>query len=248
MKIYVAAMYSKRIEVREHHARILQEAGHEVTARWLWEGGLPGSEVASAFKDIEDVARADALVLVTNPIGTNFSGGGRCVEMGYAMAAGKLVIVVGERENIFCWHPDVFVVASMEMVLMTLDALKDSRRPTMARRMMNWCHRTFGDVALEPKERAARLVEEVVELGQTQGLQLHDLDRIMWRVYGRLVGKTKQEIGQVHNLLHCLAENLGLDAEQLGREEFARCQAVPQEEWDRRHAAKVAAGTAAIQS
>lgn len=128
MKVYVAAMYGKRDYARDHVARVLQDAGHEVTARWLWEDEPPGSEQASAVKDLADVARADAIVLLTNPIGTKYSGGGRHVEFGYALALGKHCFTVGEHETIFQHLPQVMVCSSIIVVVDQLNLLEPLRR------------------------------------------------------------------------------------------------------------------------
>jgi nucleoside 2-deoxyribosyltransferase len=117
MKIYIAAMYGQRDYAFDVIARALTEAGHVVTARWLWEDEPPGSEQASAIKDLADVARADAVVLITNPIGTKYSGGGRHVEFGYALALDKLCIAVGEYETIFQYLPQVPVFSTIAEVV-----------------------------------------------------------------------------------------------------------------------------------
>lgn len=126
MKVYVAAMYGKRDYARDHVAAVLREAGHEVTARWLWEDEPPGSERESAVKDLEDVARADAIVLLTNPIGTKYSGGGRHVEFGYALALGKHCFTVGEHETIFQYLPQVLVCSSITVVVDQLNLMTPS--------------------------------------------------------------------------------------------------------------------------
>lgn len=123
MKVYIAAMYSLRDEVRNHHMKVLAAAGHEVTARWLWKDEPPGSEQASAIKDLADVARADAIVLLTNLIGTMYSGGGRHVEFGYALALGKHCFTVGEYETIFQHLPQVTVCGTIDAVVKGLACL-----------------------------------------------------------------------------------------------------------------------------
>jgi nucleoside 2-deoxyribosyltransferase len=236
MNVYTAALYSTRDEVRETVARRLTAAGHEVTARWLWDEEPPGSEPLSAAKDLEDVDRSDVLLLLTLPYGTMYTGGGRAWEAGYAMGLGKRVYVLGDHEIIFCHHPEVHVFRRLDGVLHHMAQNPVVSRP---RAMLDWCHQTFGDVALDRVERAVRLLEEAMELAQTQGISPTLVQRLADRVFSRPAGVTLQEVGQVQNLLECLAENLGLCAREAGRREFDRCRAVPQEEWDRRHAEKV---------
>jgi nucleoside 2-deoxyribosyltransferase len=104
MKIYTAAAWIWRDHARGL-ARAITESGHEVTSRWLREDCA--TEEQGARQDLEDIDRADMLVLLTMPKGTMFSSGGRMVEFGYAMAKGKVVAIIGERENVFCLLPSV---------------------------------------------------------------------------------------------------------------------------------------------
>lgn len=60
-----------------------------------------------ARDDIEDVLAADVVIAFTEEPRTTNSRGGRHVELGIALGAGKRIIVVGPRENIFCWLPEV---------------------------------------------------------------------------------------------------------------------------------------------
>lgn len=106
LKVYIAGRYSKLTELAEE-AKKFKEAGFEITASWLnnAEEGMSFTDVAVV--DLDDVARADILVLYTEPYGTPVPGGGRHVEFGYALALNKTIVIVGPLENIFHWHPDV---------------------------------------------------------------------------------------------------------------------------------------------
>jgi hypothetical protein len=103
-----------------------------------------------------------------------------------------------------------------------------------------WAADTFGPVALHPDERAARFIEEALELAHAEGLQLTTILRIAARVYECPKGRTPKEVGQAMATLECLAENLGLSADAECTREFARVRGIPKEEWTRRHDAKVA--------
>jgi hypothetical protein len=105
---------------------------------------------------------------------------------------------------------------------------------------LQWAVDTFGPVATHKDERLARFVEEALELAQAGGMSLETLDRILWRVYRRAPGEVAKEIGQAQATLECLAENLGLSADAEAEREFARVKGIPQDEWTRRHEAKVA--------
>jgi uncharacterized protein with PIN domain len=105
---------------------------------------------------------------------------------------------------------------------------------------LQWAIDTFGSIACNRDERAARFVEEALELAHAEGMSPGTAMRLINRVYSRPRGDTAKEIGQAQATLECLAENLGLSADAEAEREFARVKGIPQEEWTRRHDAKVA--------
>lgn len=129
MKIYLANFFSKKAEVAKR-AEELKSMGHSVTARWYNEQvphtvmlkDLPNQyHVETAEADIEDITSADTLILFT---GTDrdyasipaegLARGGRHFETGYALALGKMVIVVGTKENVFHYLPQIQIVPTWE--------------------------------------------------------------------------------------------------------------------------------------
>ncbi len=81
----------------------LTYAGHVVTSRWLKAGHEMGAKEDRVFalEDLDDVATASVLLAI-NPPGWEEKGtGGRHVELGYALARGKRVILMGKRSNVF---------------------------------------------------------------------------------------------------------------------------------------------------
>jgi nucleoside 2-deoxyribosyltransferase len=117
MRIYLAAPYAARAQVREYAAE-LERIGFTSSASWLEEtheinSGTTGAATdiddaavaAHASTDLRDIERSDALVLLTgNALGLDAAhsgSGGRHVETGYAIALAKPVLVVGEPENVF---------------------------------------------------------------------------------------------------------------------------------------------------
>ncbi len=108
--VYLAGRFSRRDEFNGY-AKTLRVAGFRVDARWLvenheWYGEHDAAaiEAARGFArdDLEDVARADAVLVFTeppNPGGRN--RGGRHVEFGIALGLGKDIYVVGSPENVF---------------------------------------------------------------------------------------------------------------------------------------------------
>lgn len=114
MKIYIAAPYPLR-DMAIVMMQVLEQHGHEVTSRWLRE---PDNFCDKhALKDLDDVAASDVL-LALNYSGWEEKGtGGRHVELGYALALGKRVIVYGKRSNIFHHLNVVTVVDTFEKAM-----------------------------------------------------------------------------------------------------------------------------------
>ena len=109
MKVYLAARYSRRDELREYKTA-LEAIGVEITSRWLNETEPLDSQmvehseafyVETATIDFQDVDAADALVFFSeNPL-VGWPRGGRHVEYGYAFKGNKPIYVVGPKENVF---------------------------------------------------------------------------------------------------------------------------------------------------
>jgi len=70
-----------------------------------------------ALDDWEDVNAANLVINFTEPPRSKANRGGRHVEYGIALANKARVIVVGHRENIFHWLPQVEFFANWEEAL-----------------------------------------------------------------------------------------------------------------------------------
>lgn len=70
-----------------------------------------------AQDDWEDVNAAELVISFTEPPRSKANRGGRHVEYGIALARGVRVIVVGYRENIFHWLPQVEFCETWEQAL-----------------------------------------------------------------------------------------------------------------------------------
>lgn len=112
------------------------------------------------------------------------------------------------------------------------------------RQVLNWAETNFGSIARNRDERAARLVEEAIEIAQAENVPLEIVKKISDRVYSRQSGDVRQEIGGLAITLDALAENLGIDAQVEAQRELDRILSLPKDWWTRKHAEKVAAGTA----
>jgi hypothetical protein len=104
MHFYLAARYSRRFELRRYRKQ-LARLGHTVTSRWL--DGKSDEDAATAHRDLQDVERADALILFCEKPRCP-TRGGRFIETGYALGLGKAVTAIGvDIENIFLYLPDI---------------------------------------------------------------------------------------------------------------------------------------------
>jgi NTP pyrophosphatase (non-canonical NTP hydrolase) len=119
------------------------------------------------------------------------------------------------------------------------EAPAPSKRP-----ILDWAVSVFGSVARNRNERAARLVEEAIELAQVEGVEHQTISKIAERVFSKPTGTLETEIGDVGLTLEALAENVCVDLQRATAARFAWLQAQPVEERRAKHDAKVAAGTA----
>ena len=107
MTFYLASRYDDRLQLCAIRERLLAQ-GHEVMARWLngsheMREGADHAEESRRFaeEDLRDIERADLFILFNNPDALASVRGGRHAEFGYALAQGKLLIIVGSRTNVF---------------------------------------------------------------------------------------------------------------------------------------------------
>lgn len=112
MTAYLAAPYSERKRALEV-LRELELNGVEVTSTWLTAAEHEMSDEWAQI-DLADVARADVFVALNFMDWTECGRGGRHVELGYALALGKRIVLVGERSNIFHFHHAVQVIAESD--------------------------------------------------------------------------------------------------------------------------------------
>jgi len=113
---YLAGPYEKKQELADL-ARRIQQHGYEVTSEWVFnavdpglarlhetaDNELPDDELADlATEDLMGIAEADVFVVLTARPDLPIYRAGRMVEMGYALARGLKVCVIGPRQNIFC--------------------------------------------------------------------------------------------------------------------------------------------------
>jgi len=106
MKIYFAARFDHNATMRAYKYFLQIYAPEiEVTSRWIESHHNVGEYVA-CLEDVEDIKNADALLFFSEQA-TEYMRGGRHVEYGMALALGKTIWVIGEKENVFHYHPSI---------------------------------------------------------------------------------------------------------------------------------------------
>lgn len=102
MRVYLCAQFKEQELMREWR-RLLHNAGHLVTSRWLdhTEEKDPVEGAKKAQIDLEDIENSDVVISHTLNRGDMFTGGGRHWEAGYAFARKKGMINVGGVESVF---------------------------------------------------------------------------------------------------------------------------------------------------
>jgi hypothetical protein len=153
MRIYLAARFSRAREM-QIIAKRLNALGHSVTSRWIWRGDGTGDDCAShdhaefcAMQDLHDLKIADTCISFTEAPGVQSRNrGGRHVEFGISQALGHAQIVIGPRENVFHYLPDIKCFDTFERFIIHL-ALNTQReqRTAEAQRVVDVVRRSFDD-------------------------------------------------------------------------------------------------------
>jgi nucleoside 2-deoxyribosyltransferase len=107
---------------------LLFDSGFECTARWILDG-LSGDTTETAEGDLADVARADVLVALNPATWKDRGTGGRHVELGYALALKKPVLLLGVRSNVFHYLDGVWLASDVnDLVGQLTDRVFGDRR------------------------------------------------------------------------------------------------------------------------
>lgn len=117
---------------------------------------------------------------------------------------------------------------------------------TIGRDALVWAREMFGpDVADDPTERAARVLEEAAELAQAEGVDEGTALRIVERTFSRPAGERDHEGAQVAVTLAAWAARRGVDLVSAADAEVTRIRALDPEAVRAKHADKARAGIAA---
>lgn len=113
--IYIAARYSRKNEMREH-AAALRGWGYDITSSWLAEAYDPNITLDQltltensgiAQVDLDDIVAADVMLFFAEDPLVGIPRGGRHFEHGFAYAQGLEMFVIGPKENIFHYMPNM---------------------------------------------------------------------------------------------------------------------------------------------
>lgn len=119
MRVYLAHNFAAREHLRDDIKWKLEEAGFDVTSSWIWDDSHIHSmnAVQSARRDLEDIDRADILVLFTDQWG-EVPGKGKFTELGYAIAKGKAIFLCGVdySSNVFYHLSNIYRVTKEELI------------------------------------------------------------------------------------------------------------------------------------
>jgi hypothetical protein len=109
-RVYLASAFKRRDELNVYRKE-LEELGFVVTSRWLLGGhnaDVDGLYERYAMEDLDDLQIADVVISFTEAPNSNIPPrGGRHVEFGLGYAFGKEMYVIGYRENVFHYLPEV---------------------------------------------------------------------------------------------------------------------------------------------
>lgn len=125
MKIYLASRYSRREELCGYRDQ-LEAIGQTVTSRWLTgnhdnakrpDGTYePGAARLAAAEDLADIDAAEIVISFTESAPENRTAG-RHVEFGYALARGKVMVIVGPPESVFHYRPGLLFFETWDACL-----------------------------------------------------------------------------------------------------------------------------------
>ena len=120
MKIYLAHNFAAR-EYLKSIIKLLEDNSHTITSRWITDDEhLKDSHaMLSAVHDLEDVEAASDLILFANQFADS-PGAGKFVELGYALRAGKRIIVIGDGRCVFYNLPNIRHAKTIEEALVLL--------------------------------------------------------------------------------------------------------------------------------
>ena len=113
MRIYLASGFNWRHNFRTL-AKNIEAKGHTVTSSWIWLDERPERNTEDwdnfakkiAASNLIDLLRSDALVIDTRGIRPDGNGGSDS-ELGFALAKGWPIYLIGDKRNTFLWSEGI---------------------------------------------------------------------------------------------------------------------------------------------
>ncbi|NJM13393.1 MAG: hypothetical protein HC889_17345 [Synechococcaceae cyanobacterium SM1_2_3] len=113
----------------------------------------------------------------------------------------------------------------------------------LQKQMRAWVTCNFGTALMvDPVERAARVLEEAVELAQASGVPCDRCHRLVDRSFSRPTGEIQIEAAQVGVAILTFCEMLQVDFNVIVGTEIERIHSFPVDYWRDRQNAKAAVG------
>lgn len=129
-------------------------------------------------------------------------------------------------------------IAELEATLAEMSRTRHEVREYRQRRAFEWALRCFGAEATDLRIRAARVLEEAVELAQSSRVSELDAARILTRCYSRPAGDARAEAGNLTLTLLVWFAAAGVSAERYEAAELQRVEFHPDSYWTERNARK----------
>lgn len=128
--IYLASAFLRRSEIARD-ATLLRRDGLTIVSTWhdaphdiTPEAELTYQQRARlAQRDRDDLEQAAVLVLYGDPPGEYAGNGGKHVEFGYALALDLHIVIIGHRESIYAYLPNVVFCETPEIARVYLAGL-----------------------------------------------------------------------------------------------------------------------------
>jgi nucleoside 2-deoxyribosyltransferase len=124
-QVYLMSQFYDRHRLR-HVRTTLETDGIAVLARWIdqEEAELTPADAQRWLQhDLDDLRAADVCLAWSFPCQHGHGTGGRHVELGYALALQKPILLIGSRENVFHHHPGIHLVAEETYLSVAVHAL-----------------------------------------------------------------------------------------------------------------------------
>jgi NTP pyrophosphatase (non-canonical NTP hydrolase) len=172
----------------------------------------------------------------------------------HAVVLRKAIIVVESFENVITTRDAALDAAMKEIKALQENGtklalkLQDMRayggRDQRQRLILGWAVRTFGPSQFFHKERATRLVEEALEVGQAVGLARETMHTLVDFVFNKEPGDARAELGGVATTFLALCEAMNIQAREVEREGLERTLSLDPKRAVEKHVTKVEAGLA----